>query len=234
MGKLEIITEISKLYSFHYEFDAKVVIGESIVPIESAEIREIISQLSGNDKYVPDVNNDLLSLVVIDSNEEKAILFRNLTNSRPVFYHAGEDVLYVSTHMRLLKKYGAPMVPDDSVLPEYYTYRILVAPRTFCRDVYRLSGGELKVLDLSGGRVLVNRFMKFSRRPYEGSFEHSEISAKINSMLHNSIKGAFEPYSSRGVLLSGGADSSLLAALGVKIDDSISSVSTSFFLHKPG
>ena len=228
LGKLQLTVETGELYSFQYESDDIYVIGESIIPIEQGRIGEIVKKLKAGNQNVPDVDNNLLSLVVVDSKAGKAILFRNLTNSRPVYYYSEVGNLYCSSHLNLLKKYGVLFEPDESVLPEYYTYRILVAPRTFCKNIYRLAGGELKVIDIVSGSETDNRFIPLGRPAYVGNIDFSEITEQLGEYLKKSVNDTFTHYDTSGVLLSGGADSSLLAAVGVNNGHALRSVSTSF------
>lgn len=222
------------LYSFYFEYDDQVAVGESIVPVTSAEIDNIAKGLAeGVPHDMGLLGSSMLSLVVVNPKTRKITFLRNITNSRPVFYYCRNGVFICSTHFRLMRQSGIALDFDESVLPEFFVYRILVAPRTFCRNIYRLAGGELKMVSLADGSALKTCFWNFNTSSIKGNKDYQEAPSRINSILKRSIKHCFEHYQRPGLLLSGGADSSLLASLAVGVKKDMVSGSTSFSFINP-
>ena len=99
---------------------------------------------------------------------------------------------------------------DSSALNDYLTYTYIPAPKTIFKDSKKLSPAHYLIYD--GNKILVREYWDFD---FSKKIKASEefYSKKIYELLKDSVKRRLKGVKNPAVLLSGGLDSSSIAAL---------------------
>jgi asparagine synthase (glutamine-hydrolysing) len=148
-----------------------------------------------------------------DARLRRLWLVRDRVGVKPLYYaqHRGR-LVFASEIKALLVDPTFPRVIDEDSFFHYLTFLTAPAPRTLFRNVHKLPAGSM-IITGSGGLIEERRYWDAldSAASVEGSDD--EIAERLLSELRTSVR--LRKVSDRpvGVFLSGGIDSSVIAAL---------------------
>ncbi|MFO1517283.1 MAG: asparagine synthase (glutamine-hydrolyzing) [Lysobacterales bacterium] len=152
---------------------------------------------------------------------ERRLLFcsRDRFGKKPFFYFSGSDHFVFASELIALREH--PRVPsalDELALRKYYAYGYVPAPRTFLAGVRKLPAGHNLTLDLASGSLRIERYWRYLPEPFE------ERPAGAEARWAEELLGRLDAAVARrlvadvpvGAFLSGGIDSSTVAALAMR------------------
>lgn len=167
---------------------------------------------------------------LVSSPENSKIIFSKFSynNVEKVFYISKSTIsgrsiytylnskgdFFCSTHISMLRKAGVPISENRDVLPEFFTYRIVMPPQTLYQDIKQLCSGDYIRIKFENGKCVIQHVKSFELPKINPNLTSVKIASKeIQDLLSQSI----EPLSSRkeeiAPLLSGGLDSSILCRI---------------------
>jgi len=134
----------------------------------------------------------------------------------PVYYHESPSGdLVIGSRVQFLRRAGVPIEADESVLPEYLTYRCVLAPATLFRNIRRIPQGGVLTCSLNSGRTTA-RLSDLVDRISLGIPETGGLDDHIKA-LTDCVGKTIQPLEAIpghvAMLLSGGIDSSILCRL---------------------
>ncbi len=134
----------------------------------------------------------------------------------PVYYHESPSGdLMIGSRVQVLRQAGVPLEADEAVLPEYLTYRCVLAPATLFRNIKRIPQGGVLTCAFTVGRTTV-RLSALVDRISSGIPETGGLGDHITALtdcLGKTIRPLEAIPSHVAMLLSGGIDSSILCRL---------------------
>jgi asparagine synthase (glutamine-hydrolysing) len=151
------------------------------------------------------------ALVIWDPRGHRGIVATDPLGARPVFFHTGAGGLAFASEIRvLLRLLERRPSPDESALVLWMSDGSLARGQTLYGGVSRLEGGHL--LELDRGRW--TKICYWSPR-YEPPLQlpRSELVEDVRQGLARAVGSRLPPGGAAGVLLSGGLDSSGIAAV---------------------
>src|ERR687886_2341246 len=156
----------------------------------------------------------MFAIALWDARERRLLLARDPFGIKPLYYRVAGGVLSFASELKaLVRQPGFAGEVDLEALDAYLAFNSVPAPMSIYRDVRKLAAGHL--LEARDGRVEVRRFARPApvaagavRR--EGS---RALAIELRDRLRDSVRAHLEADVPVGVFLSGGIDSSLLAAL---------------------
>ncbi len=152
----------------------------------------------------------MFAVGVWDSAKQELTLARDPIGIKPLYYNFDGKRLLFSSELRSLLAGGVSTALDHAGALDYLSFGKVHAPRTILRDVLKLSPGHFLRLDASGLRL--TRFWKV---PDEGGRRPETLGQAedtLDRLLSESVRGAMLSDVPVGAFLSGGVDSSLVAA----------------------
>ena len=162
---------------------------------------------------------------------QELVLSRDRMGIRPLYYSfAGEHFTFASEVKALFADHQIERGFDLSGLTETFTFWSTVAPRTVFRGVYQLEPGNLAVLSINEIAALSRTNRAIRSRPYwrltfpDPGQEDKRTIEETGAMLREKLVTAARLRFLRsdvpvGAYLSGGIDSSLMAAIIAKYTD---------------
>jgi asparagine synthase (glutamine-hydrolysing) len=153
----------------------------------------------------------MFAFAIWDAARRQLFLARDKLGKKPLFYfEQPHQVLFASN----LKSVCAalPVTPplDHQAIDEFLTFGAIPSPRTIYRGMRQLRPGEQAVFHDQGSEVA--RYWRLSfRDPL--AVDEREAEDRLHSVLRTAVARRLEPEVPVGVLLSGGVDSSMVAAL---------------------
>jgi asparagine synthase (glutamine-hydrolysing) len=155
----------------------------------------------------------MFAFALWDADNQKLLLGRDRFGKKPLFYfHDGERLIFASTLSALRCHPRVPSVLDPSAVAEYLALEYVVAPRSILRGVNKLPPASQLTFDARSGRVHVDRYWRLR---VDGSLDISENEAaeRLEALLGDAVRKRLIADVPLGVFLSGGIDSSTVAAV---------------------
>src|SRR5690348_3155412 len=163
---------------------------------------------------LPNLLGDL-SFAIWDETTKRLCCVRDIIGARPFFYARAEDRLYFSNTLEVLRL--APGVSSE--LDGHFIGDFLLQEwcedleKTVYRDIRRLPPGHALVY--SGGELCVRRYTDFSVEEPLGLNRREEYVERFRELLEEAVCDRL-PRGSCGIFLSGGLDSTSVAAMACK------------------
>jgi asparagine synthase (glutamine-hydrolysing) len=166
----------------------------------------------------------MYAIAIHDQDTNELHLARDRFGEKPLFYSASSDgFAFGST---LLAVGAMPWVTDgvDPLsLQRYLALHYVPGRRTILRDVERVLPGERLTVALDGLRLHHNRYYRPRLKPAR-SVDDAELVACVERAVHSRLI-ADVPV---GIFLSGGLDSSMIAAIAARANPNIATFSMGF------
>jgi asparagine synthase (glutamine-hydrolysing) len=174
--------------------------------------------------------NGMYAIALWDGKKKKLILARDRTGIKPLYYATLQGRLIFGSEIKsILAAPGFERRIDMVALDEYLTFEYVPTPRSIFQDVYKLPPGHMLVYQ--DGKSAVSSYWSFDLSKSENLQVHSESEYKrqLLEIFRNVIQKEMISDVPLGVLLSGGLDSSTVAAFMVEASSSpIQSFSIAF------
>jgi asparagine synthase (glutamine-hydrolysing) len=220
-GNFHVSIRTGPLFGFWHQMGDRIVAGESCFPLKELDISSIEEGIRNGVPLDELLDDRILVLVAIDPSK-RVVIAQSMASWRPCYLSVKPGSFTFSTSVGGLKRAGHQVSWDPDCTPEYMMYRFVVPPRSILRGVQKLVGGQLLVVDVDEGRVCEDQRWRW---PERGEVDPK---ADITHLLRVRVEEWLQHFPSAGILLSGGLDSSLLAALARIVNPDVHTFSTSF------
>jgi asparagine synthase (glutamine-hydrolysing) len=164
--------------------------------------------------------NGQWAIALWDAPRRRLVLSRDRVGVRPLYYSEAGGRLVFGSEVKAIFA-GAPELPrrfDAAGLDETFTFWTVVPPRTVFEGVRELEPGHVRVYDEVGTAGWKVRDEAYWRPDYPGDFTGSlaEATEAVQAALHKATAlRMLRADVDVGSYLSGGLDSSIIAALGL-------------------
>jgi asparagine synthase (glutamine-hydrolysing) len=148
----------------------------------------------------------MFAVAIWHASERRLVLARDRFGIKPLYYRESGDELAFASELRALPRGEV----DLDALEAFLAFNSIPGPLTIFRETRKLQPGHVLVWE--DGRVRLERFA----RPTPGDTrddEEAELVEELRSRMRDSVRAHLVSDVPVGVLLSGGVDSALLAAL---------------------
>jgi asparagine synthase (glutamine-hydrolysing) len=171
----------------------------------------------------------MFAFAIWDWQQRKLLLARDRLGIKPLYYClTGEGIIYFASEIKALIEAGAvrPELNYDA-LADYAANRYTSGEDTMFRGVKRLLPGHTLVWN--EGRVEINRYWDVSFEKPEESISEREYVEQFDFLFRESVKLRLMADVPLGMFLSGGIDSSAIAAvMSEMVPDPIKTFSVAF------
>jgi asparagine synthetase B (glutamine-hydrolysing) len=111
----------------------------STVKIRLPEVRVTETPFLGT----PDCETRLSSEITVNANDGSIQLFKSTIAGTTVYYYISRSgEAFCATHISMLRRVGVPIEENKEALPEFFIYRVVMAPQTMFKDIRQLPGGS--------------------------------------------------------------------------------------------
>src|SRR5512133_2437092 len=151
----------------------------------------------------------MFAVAIWDAPRRRLVLARDRFGIKPLYYRATGDELAFASELRALPRGEI----DLDALEAFLAFNSIPAPLTIFREMRKLPPGHLLLWE--DGRVRLERFARPAPVPADElrEDEEAELVEELRARLRDSVRAHLVSDVPVGVLLSGGVDSALLAAL---------------------
>jgi asparagine synthase (glutamine-hydrolysing) len=168
--------------------------------------------------------NGQFSFVIYDRKKRRALLARDQFGITPLFYCSRGGLFLFASEIKALLEH--PLVPrevDLTGLDQLLSFPGLVSPRTMFKGVESLKGGHFIIVDDSGARVEEYWDLDY---PKDGELAYDEPESfyveTLKELFTQSVRYRLQADVPVGFYLSGGLDSSMIAAMISRISPGVS------------
>jgi asparagine synthase (glutamine-hydrolysing) len=158
--------------------------------------------------------NGQFAFAIWDSSREELFLARDRVGIRPLHYYCDAHMFAFASEIKALFQHpDVPRTLDAESLAQVFTLWTTVTPRTIFRGIEELPPGHY--MQVSKNKVRVERFWSLPARLMENRRVPSPGAAReeLQALLTNAIRIRLRADVPVGAYLSGGLDSTLIAAL---------------------
>jgi len=157
--------------------------------------------------------NGMFAFAAFDRQAEKLFLVRDPFGIKPLYYALADDggIAFASEIRALREMVPTGRAVDAGSLQCFLTLRFVPSPRTLWKDVFRLPAGHALIYDIATGRAELRRYIAAGTDHFAGSAE--DAVATYHELLARAVERQLLSDVPVGILLSGGVDSALVAAL---------------------
>ncbi|MGN7612537.1 asparagine synthase (glutamine-hydrolyzing) [Magnetococcales bacterium HHB-1] len=179
----------------------------------------------GIERTLPKLNG-MFAFAALDTQQRKLYLVRDPFGIKPLYYTAQNKKFAFASEVRALKKMDLVSGLDQQGLASFLTLRYVPSPQTLWQGIKRLPPGHLLSFDLASEKRTITRYTTSEGTPFTGTMDEAitQYKTKLREAIHRQLLSDVPV----GILLSGGIDSALVAAVAQERDKSISCFSVGF------
>ena len=194
-GEIYNLSELQKLIS-HYKMKTSCD-GEIILPLYAKYGSKAFDLLTG-----------MFAIAILDKKKKQIILIRDKFGEKPLYYYHHDNQFYFASEITAfppsLKKIR------NEAIPEFLTFGFIPDNHTFFENIFKLKAGEYLTYDIKKNTLVMRSYFSLTEnisRP---------TTSDLADILQQIITEKMVSDVPLGIFLSGGVDSSLIAALAQK------------------
>lgn len=191
-------------YRFHTNTDTEVILAAYHVYGKA-----FLSRLLG-----------MFAFVLYDEQRAKVLLCRDRLGKKPLMYYCDGQRLLAASELKCLYAFkNIALSPDTRAIADFFSLQYVPGPSTILREVKKIEPGECLELDLRTWQT--TSFLYWSVHDHLGPGTGPSVGVdEIDAAIRESVRYRLIADVEVGILLSGGIDSSLLAAYAAGISTS--------------
>jgi asparagine synthase (glutamine-hydrolysing) len=195
----------------------------------SASDTEVLPHLyeEYGDQMVRELNG-MFSFALWDSKRRRLLIARDRFGEKPLYWGVFDRTLIFASEPKVLLAHPAVRPSLNlQALRQYLSFDYVPAPLSIYEGINKLPAAHK--LTLQDGRVTVERYWKLSYKTAEPVPSENEAAEHLRELLADAVRMRLVSDVPLGVLLSGGVDSSTVAALAVRASsEAVKTFSISF------
>lgn len=161
----------------------------------------------------------MFAIAIWDALEQKLFLARDRFGIKPLYWTRTKKGFYFGSELKALLPFLERRAVNDKALSDYFTFQFCLGDKTLVNGVSQLPAAHYATI--APGQELHQ--MRYWEVHYDIDYEHTErwFSERLRELLEDSVRMHLRADVEIGSYVSGGIDSSLLAALarGVRPDE---------------
>ena len=187
--------------------------GHKMVGHSDTEILPHLYEEYGDD-FVKELNG-MFAIALWDLAEQKLILARDRFGEKPLYYGVFDDKLIFASEPKVLLSNAAvkPSINLDA-LRQYLSFDYVPAPHSMYEGISKLPAAH--TLIWHRGKATISRYWNLSFKKSGARRSVNDAAIELSSLLSDSTRMRMISDVPLGILLSGGVDSSAIAAYAVK------------------
>lgn len=157
--------------------------------------------------------NGMWAFVIHDRRQHLLFASRDRFGKKPLFWSQSEGQFIFASELTALREH--PRISggiDELALRKYFAYGYVPAPRTLLAGVNKLPAGHSLRSDLHSGQLTVSRYWRYQPQP-DAALDAATAGDQLRALLDTAVARRMVADVPVGCFLSGGLDSSLVAAL---------------------
>jgi asparagine synthase (glutamine-hydrolysing) len=182
--------------------------------------------------------NGMWAIIIVDIRRRRIVISRDRFGIKPLFYHLNGDRLLIASEIKQIIAAGAPAIANSAAVARFIRgVRPAQPEETFFENIFAQPAATYTEIEL-GARPSSLSFVPYWRlqpTPLDPTPALADAASQLEALLQQSVNEHLLGQAPAGHLISGGLDSSVLAALArhVYADRGETGVGASMVLESP-
>ena len=173
--------------------------------------------------------NGMFAFAVLDRRRGSVLLARDRMGIKPLHYAIdGRRLVFASELKALLRDPALRREVDPVALDQYLAYEFVPSPRSIVRGIAKLQPAHTLVWSVADGTHRLRRYWSPELRLGDDRLNLDEEGERLRAVLRESVRKELIADVPLGVFLSGGIDSSAVAAMMTQLGGDVKSFSVGF------
>ncbi|NVK18564.1 MAG: asparagine synthase (glutamine-hydrolyzing) [Methylocystaceae bacterium] len=175
--------------------------------------------------------NGMFGFCIWDQNRRVMFLARDRFGEKPLYWAKQGDLFAFGSELSVFSQHRAFQTQvDRTALKKFFAYGYIPSPHSFYDDCHKLKPGHWLRFDLDNQQLNIQPFWQFRIAVADNPPSFEEAAEEVEHLLKQSVKRRLMSDVPLGVFLSGGVDSSAVAAsmCGLRAADSVKSFAIGF------
>lgn len=158
--------------------------------------------------------NGMFGFVIYDENKQILFGARDRLGQKPFYYYHNGKQFEFSSQISSIQLHHNNLTISEKAISYYLVWGNIPDPQSIFNEIKKLKAGHTFTFDLTSGDFKDRQYWDIdytNRNPFEGTYEDAKV--ELNSILKDAVSTRLFADVPVGVFLSGGVDSSLVAAL---------------------
>lgn len=156
--------------------------------------------------------NGMWAFAILDTKVGALFLSRDRFGKKPLYYyHSGGTFVFASELSALLEHRAVPRNESALARAKFFAHALIPAPHTPFERVWKLPAGHC--MEFVAGRLKVERWWRYRIEPAADGRSEEELATELRETLARAVQRRLVADVPIGIFLSGGIDSSAVAAL---------------------
>lgn len=172
--------------------------------------------------------NGMFAFVIYDSISKELFGARDRLGKKPFYYcHSGQSFEFASQVSQINIKRN--LSTDETAIQDFLMWSYIPEPKSIYKEVKKLEAGCSFKFDMYSGNLKISKYWDLDYTEsnlFTGTYDNAKN--QLSDLLNDAVKIRLFADVPLGVFLSGGIDSSLIAALAVKHVDKVKTFSIKF------
>ncbi|MGA9422177.1 MAG: asparagine synthase (glutamine-hydrolyzing), partial [Rhodanobacteraceae bacterium] len=163
--------------------------------------------------------NGMWAFAIVDSERRRVFLSRDRFGKKPLYWFLHQDTFVFASELTSLREHPlAPVELSARALRKYFAYGYVPAPLSFLAGVGKLPAGHSLTFDLATRAPRIERYWQYRPEPADARPAGIEQrwTEEFTSLLDAAVERRLVADVPVGCFLSGGLDSSTIAALAMR------------------
>jgi asparagine synthase (glutamine-hydrolysing) len=199
-----------------------IVQGETFKTKSDTEV--LLKLLIAEGKEALQKLNGFFAFAFFDSAKQILLVALDRFGEKPLYYTSEKGTLYFASELRALQSFGISKEPDIVSLASLLQFTYIPAPATMLQHVKKLEAGSLIQVTSAG----VEKIKWYSPKATAPAGDDQQIQKHFRALLSDAVKTRLHADLPACVFLSGGIDSSVIAAISASYNPDIVSFSVTF------
>ena len=159
--------------------------------------------------------NGMFAFALWDTKRRKLLLARDRFGEKPLYWGVFDNTLLFASEPKVLLAHpGVTSSLNLAALRQYLSFDYVPAPLSIYQGINKLPAAHM--LSLEDGKIETRRYWQLSYKTHEPPPSEAEAAEKLVQLMGDSVRMRLVSDVPLGILLSGGVDSSTVAALAVR------------------
>jgi asparagine synthase (glutamine-hydrolysing) len=161
--------------------------------------------------------NGMWAFAIYDARTRRLFLARDRFGKKPLYYfHRNGTFAFASELTALLEHPLAPRNQSEIARVKFLAHALIPAPHSAIEGIYKLPAAHHLMLAMDDGSPRMARYWRYTLEPEESQKSESALAAELLEILARATRRRLEADVPLGIFLSGGLDSSTIAALAAR------------------
>ena len=162
---------------------------------------------------LPEKLNGMFAFAIYDRVRRRVFLARDRFGEKPLYYAPHSDGLIFGSDLGVIRAHESISgTLDPEGLRKYFAYGFFPAPATVYKGVCKLPHGHSMDIEATSGMVKTKAYWRYALDPTPTLRKEADLVEELRHLLSQAVKRRLMSDVPIGVFLSGGIDSSAIAA----------------------